>query len=76
MWVKVLMASLIALFGLMYWQAPDGQTRAGAVTNEPASEWRKLREPASLSRDDAGHFILSLRLLTDSPIGFYRVLVK
>jgi hypothetical protein len=44
MWVNVMVASLIALFGLMYWQTPERQTQAGAVPSEPASEWQKLRE--------------------------------
>jgi hypothetical protein len=44
MWVNALVASLIALFGLMYWQAPERLTQAGAVPNEPASEWQKLGE--------------------------------
>lgn len=64
MLVKVLVASLIAVFGLMYWQAPAGQTLSGSVTAEPANEWQKLRQqiqshqqhfanPAPFRRQDA-----------------------
>jgi hypothetical protein len=42
MWVNVLVASLIALFGLMYWQAPERQIQAGAVPSEPARVERGL----------------------------------
>jgi hypothetical protein len=44
MLVKVLVASVIAIFGLMYWQAPEGRWQVGAVSPEPVSEWQKLRQ--------------------------------
>lgn len=64
MLVKVLVASLIALFGLMYWQAPERQAQHGSDTAQPASEWQKLRQqiqshqqhfaaPAPFRRQDA-----------------------
>lgn len=59
-----MVASFIALFGLMYWQAPEGQSQIGAVQTEQASEWQKLRQqiqthqqhfasPAPFRRQDA-----------------------
>jgi hypothetical protein len=62
--LKLLVASLIALFVLMYWQAPEGETQVDAVATEPANEWQKLRQqiqshqqhfanPAPFRRPDA-----------------------
>ena len=39
-----MVASVVALFGVMYWQAPEHQTQVGTVSGEPASEWQKLRQ--------------------------------
>jgi hypothetical protein len=79
MLVMVLVASVIVIFGLMYWQAPKGQSQVGTVSSEPASEWQKLRQqiqshqqhfahPAPYRRQDAYRNIerASIPQLTES----------
>jgi hypothetical protein len=55
MLVKVLVASVIVIFGLMYWQAPKGQSQVGTVSSEPASEWQKLRQQIQSHQQHFAH---------------------
>src|SRR5687767_2352193 len=55
MLVKVLVASVIVIFGLMYWQAPKSQSQVGAVSPEPAGEWQKLRQQIQSHQQHFAH---------------------
>lgn len=79
--MKVLVASFVALSGLMYWQGPERQAQQRSDTTEPASEWQKLRQqvqshqqhfanPAPFRRHDAYRNVdrASIPQLTESHI--------